>query len=64
MCSISVKNTICSLIGIAVLLECGELFTTPNKWPNQNRVLVRKPCIIIRAVVSSDTDGKTTNIPN
>jgi len=39
-----------------VLLECGELLCF--------RLLVGKPCLIVRAAVSSDTKGKTTNIPN
>ena len=56
VCSSSGKNTVGSLIGISVLLENGELFCF--------RVLVGKPCIIIRAVVFSDTEGKITNIPN
>jgi len=51
-----VKNTVVSFIGVAVLLECGELFCF--------RISVGKSCIIIRAVVSSETEGKTTNIPN
>ena len=56
ICSSSVKNTVGNLIGIAVLLAHSELFCL--------RVLFGKPGIIIRAVVSSDTEGKTTNIPN
>ena len=56
ICSSSVKNTVGNLIGIAVLLARSELFCL--------RVLFGKPGIIIRAVVSSDTEGKTTNIPN
>ena len=44
ICSSSMKNTVGSLIGIAVLLECSELFCL--------RVLFGKPCIIIRALVS------------
>ena len=44
ICSSSTKNTVSSLIGIAVLLECSDLFCL--------RVLFGKPCIIIRALVS------------